>query len=96
MVKNKISAVLEGLYLFASITLLVFLMILLINSINYMSANSPYNEPLQTKLFYISLMITVITVITQWMEGRINAIIETILSFKRRYEEWQKKKSTRA
>lgn len=94
MEHKKTIVFLDVLYLFSSITLLIALLITLYYSIQYMTTTFPKTQELQPILFFTSLMITIITVHAQWIEGRMTAIVNTTHSLKRRYKTWQKKKHT--
>ena len=57
----------------------IFLMaFLFVYALKYFRANFPLGYPRETIAFYTAMFVAMTTVIFQWIEGRINSIVESI------------------
>lgn len=92
MKEKKESVLLELLYLASSIVMLALLIFILYHSLDYLNQNFPLEENIKTISFYLTLIIALVTVQAQWIEGRIKAIIKSVNTINRRYKTWQKTK----
>lgn len=82
---------LDTLELFSSVIMVLLLVVLLVSSISYWSSEMiSLQMPLNMRLFSIALIITIVTVILQWIEGRIEAIVRLVNGG----ENWQRRKKT--
>jgi divalent metal cation (Fe/Co/Zn/Cd) transporter len=80
--KNKvkeiklIDRVFSFLVLFASIFMSFILIAVLYYSFKYWINNYPYGFDITGRMFYVAVGIAIVTSISQWIEGRIKAIIK--------------------
>lgn len=77
----KVKRGIEILYLLASIIMLLFLVVLLIGTVSYWNTNLGFMNnqlPTTNRLFNVALLIALVTVIVEWTEGRIQAIIKIL------------------
>ncbi|MCK9371124.1 hypothetical protein M0R04_14525 [Candidatus Dojkabacteria bacterium] len=76
---SRARKILDILNLFSSVVLLALLLIVLYYSLDYWSkifdimayTKTPFNQ----KMFSVALLIAIVTVIAEWIEGRIKTII---------------------
>ena len=76
---KKISKLVTVLYFFASTFMLTILLYVLYYSLQYWTINYPYGAEFNAVMFYVAIGITIVTILAQWIEGRIRAI-RTILN----------------
>jgi hypothetical protein len=69
---------LEVLFLFSSLFMIALLLIILFYSLAFWTANYPRILGLKEQAFYIAVGIAIVTSISQWLEGRIKAVIKSI------------------
>lgn len=60
--------------MFNSIVMVLLLLVVLSFSLDYYTDNFPWKEALNAKMFYVAIGITFVTVIVQWIDGRIKFI----------------------
>jgi len=87
------SMIIEFLYLFSSIVLLILLLVMVYYSINYWNDNVKMIVELDAKMFSIGLLISIITISLQWIEGRIKAIDRSVRLIIKHYRRKNGKRS---
>ena len=84
----KTNRILDLLELVSSIIFVGFLSALLYFSLKYWTTNIGLVLNFHAKMFSVAMLITVVTVIAQWLEGRIK-VIRTIWKRMKRRALWQ-------
>ena len=72
--KIKIEKAIDLLELFSSTILIIFCIVLLIGTMTYFRINYNQYGTMSDKLFIMAVVITVVTVIVEWIDGRLKAI----------------------
>ncbi len=75
---KKVNGLIESLYLFSSFFMIGLLLYVLYFSLSYWTSSFNPNAPIENQAFYLGMMIAIVTSISQWIEGRIKAIIKSI------------------
>lgn len=78
MYSKKISKTLTIFLICFNIIQIAAFFTLLLYSLNYWGNNYPYNLGIEDKMFYVALGVTIITVISQWIEGRGKSILRSV------------------
>lgn len=94
MVK-KINKSFEVLNIISSIIMVIFLLIVLYFSVSYWTENFDPSIPIKANMFYVGILIAIVTTIAQWIEGKINTIILSFNLIKRRYSNGKIRKGSR-
>lgn len=59
---------------FANYFTIIILAVLIILAVDYWRIHYPYNLDIKAQMFYVGVLIAVLTSVMQWIEGRIIAI----------------------
>lgn len=79
-----ISKLFDWLELISSSIFICFLVVVLWFSLKYWTAYIPHIRIFEDRMFSVALIITIATVLGQWLEGRINAIIKVVKRLKQK------------
>lgn len=77
--KKKVNGWIDVLYFIASVFFIGLLIVLLYNSIVYFNQTFPIVQETQgmpAQMWSLAMLIAIITVIAEWIEGRLKAIIK--------------------
>ena len=92
--RKTIGKTVEVVYLFSSFFMVFLLLYILYFSIQYWNHNYPLVPDFESKMFSIAMLIAIVTIIAQWIEGRTKAIIKSSNNlFKSKRREHDKKRS---
>jgi len=80
----KINKALDVLELVSSIIFICLLIVVLFFSLTYWKNNISVVRRFSAQMFSVGMLIAIVTVLSQWIEGRIKVIIKTIRKLKRR------------
>jgi len=92
MSSKKYSKVVDIYLIIYSTIMIIALLVLLFFSFRYWGRNFPYQFDIDSKMFYVAIGITFVTVITQWIEGRFKAILGLVNEMKGRELNGRRKK----
>jgi len=84
--RKTIYKVLDLLSFISSLFLVGLFITVLIGSMQYFREVFPSGLPFKFQMFYLAVMIAVVTVLAQWIEGRITEIIRSWRSLE--FKEW--------
>lgn len=97
--KLKREKAMDLIELFSSSILIIFCVVLLIGTMAYFRINYSSYDTLSDKLFILSVTIAVVTVLGEWIEGRVKSMKRIVDNKKgikliegTRREQWTKKK----
>lgn len=80
--KKKGRKIIDSLVIFASLFMIVILLVVLFYSLEYWVGVYVLIESFSQKMFSIGLIISVVTVLAQWIEGRLRLILKIVNSSK--------------
>lgn len=75
---DRQSRVFDWIDVFASISFILILVFVLILSLKYWTSHILFVEGIQDQAFSVAMLIAIVTVIAQWIEGRAKSIIKDI------------------
>jgi len=81
----KIKKVLDLLELVSSIIFICFLIAVLFFALQYWTTNISNVQEFNAQMFSVAMLIALVTVIAEWIDGRIKAIIKVWKILKRGY-----------
>jgi len=70
------------LIILAAVIMICFLLVTLYFSFSYWKDNFPRTQPIDNIMFYTSIGIVIVTVLGQWIDGRVRIIVKCINNLK--------------
>ena len=82
----------EVLNIVSSVIMIIFLIIVLFFSFRYFTENYPNNYKFNGQMFYVAVGICIATILSQWIQGRMESVIKSfeVIKIERRILNYEK------